>query len=145
MHKFLISILALFSLATAGCAGSESNASQPIASINKEGSLSGNWKIVRLGSEAIEQNQRTANMNFENGRVSGTAFCNNYGGEIKGQMPNISFGPMMSTEMACMENMLMDKEAKFHAMLGEVKSASQNCNELQFKNQSGEVIAVFRK
>ena len=142
MNRLLFGFLAI---AIGGCAVAEQNTSQSISTVSTSQPISGNWKITSLRSEPIEQNLRTANIKFENGRISGTAFCNNYSGEIIGQMPNISFGPVISTEMACMENLLMDKEAKFHAMLGEVKSAVQNGNQLKFKNQTGVVIAVFSK
>ncbi len=145
MKNLSLVILALCGLGIIACAASEPNGTSSASRTNTAQSISGNWKIVRLGAEPIAQNPQTANIEFENGRISGIGFCNRYGGEIKGRMPNISFGPIMATEMACMENGLMDKEAKYFAMLGEVKSIAQNGNELQFKNQSGAVIAVFRK
>lgn len=145
MKKSNFGLMAIISLVIIGCAAAEPRTSHANPSVHVTQVLSGNWKIAALYGEAIEQNLRTANIKFENGRASGTGFCNNYGGEIKGQMPYISFGPIMATKMACMENMLMEQEAKFHAMLGEVRSALQNGNDLTLKNQSGEVIAVFKK
>ena len=43
----------------------------------------------------------SATLTIEGNRLSGKAPCNRYAGEMLGTPPNISFGPMIATRMAC--------------------------------------------
>lgn len=107
--------------------------------------VKGNWIITTLNGKPIARNNRSANIEFSGNGISGGGFCNRYFGAIIGTYPNISFGPIGATQMACIENNLMALEIEFHNMLGAVKSAEQVENKLRFKNESGVVIAEFAK
>ena len=54
------------------------------------------------------------------GRVSGSGGCNHIAGQAEIQGERITFGPMISTKMACAPA-VMDQESKFLAALGDVQ------------------------
>jgi heat shock protein HslJ len=54
------------------------------------------------------------------GKVTGSGGCNRISGRAEVQGERITFGPMISTKMAC-PPAIMDQESKFLAALGDVQ------------------------
>jgi len=84
------------------------------------GSPAGTWLAEDIrGGGVIDFAQTTLQIEPDgrvSGRVSGHGGCNRYGGRARIRGSSISFGPMVSTKMACAPA-LMDQEQKFHAAL----------------------------
>lgn len=80
------------------------------------GSPAGNWLADDIRGRGVIDDAQTTLQIEPDGRVSGRGGCNRYGGRAHIRGSSISFGPMISTKMACAPA-LMDQEQKFHAAL----------------------------
>ncbi len=80
------------------------------------------WKLVELRGQPVKTVRKDAYMILKNdGRVQGNGGCNGMGGSYVLKEPNrLSFGPMISTMMACAEG--MDTEQGLHAVLEQADS-----------------------
>ena len=87
--------------------------------------LSGtNWKLVAYGpannpipaAEGIETSVKFGT----DGRISGNLGCNSFGGEYKQTGTQLTFGPMMSTEMACPEPQMSQESISLSILSGTV-------------------------
>jgi heat shock protein HslJ len=58
------------------------------------------WRIKAINGVAVAADPAT-DINFADGRMSGSAGCNRLGSEYKFVNRTLSFGPVMSTKMAC--------------------------------------------
>jgi heat shock protein HslJ len=75
-----------------------------------------------------------------NGRVSGSSGCNRFTGAYEiTEDGSIKIGPLASTRMACAES-AMASEAKFFAMLDEVRSFERSDTSLQLRSADGVVL-----
>lgn len=61
-------------------------------------------------------------LSFEDSQVSGTTGCNSYGGEYEVDGEKLSFGAMFMTEMACLDEGVMDQESAYLELLGQAES-----------------------
>jgi heat shock protein HslJ len=87
--------------------------------------------------------QVTAEFNAD-GQVSGTSGCNTYSGgyEVDGDM--ITFSPLASTMMACIEPAgLMEQEAAYLQNLGKAASFRVTDGKLEMLDAAGQVILVY--
>jgi heat shock protein HslJ len=91
MKKLIIGLLVLFLLAA--CAGGSS------------ASITGQWKLVSYGpagSQIPALSNVNTNIEFTaDGKLNGNVGCNSFGGDYKVNGKNLTFGPIMSTMMAC--------------------------------------------
>lgn len=97
-----ISLFAVIALTAVACLGSDF-----------ADSLEGSWQLTSgtvNGEEVPIIDTHPITIAFEDGRVSGTASCNSYGGEYDLSGSSISFGDLAMTEMACMPPETMDAE-----------------------------------
>jgi heat shock protein HslJ len=108
--KIFRTIAILSILVLSACAGGDDGRAAQL-----EGT---SWVMTTyLGVSPLEGTQAT--IIFEEGRVSGIASCNHYGGSYEVKGDTIWFGDMVITEMYCMEpNGVMDQEAVFMRLLG---------------------------
>lgn len=110
-------------------------------SISKE--LTGEWKIVSVKGKKTQGNSVLDIQ--DNGRIAGTAGCNRFGGNIKIEEKKISFGQMISTQMACSEA-LMQQERNILQEFGQAVIFKVVNNELILCDQKGnELIKMARK
>lgn len=58
-------------------------------------------------------------MNFQTGTVGGNSGCNTFGGDVTLDGAKISFGPLISTKMACIEGGRMSQEFAFMQLLSD--------------------------
>lgn len=108
MKKSLLLYTTLFIIAgltLAACAG------KPSASVV------GNWNLVSYGSPT---SQTPAVPNVEasvtfgsDGKLNGNVGCNGFGGDYKVDGETITFGPIMSTLMACADPIMEQESAVF--------------------------------
>jgi heat shock protein HslJ len=75
------------------------------------------WELTQINGSPVLPNT-TITLNFDaEGRVGGSAGCNNYGGDYSLANGGIQFGMLFSTMMACMEDGVMQQEQDYLALL----------------------------
>ena len=77
------------------------------------------WLAVSIAGAAVPNPERVT-LSIANGRVFGRGGCNQYSGPVEYGNGRIKIGPIISTEMACVEGGLMQLESKY---LGALQSA----------------------
>lgn len=103
------------------------------------------WVLVQLGDNTSPQGNGgkpvTLTLASAEGRASGNAGCNGYSGPFTLSGNQLSFGPAISTKMACEQG--MDVEIAFLAMLNEVRTYEATDSSLVLVGSSGS-LARFR-
>lgn len=82
-------------------------------------SVEGPWQLVSGTVDGVEVPILETNpitIVFEGDQVSGVAACNNYSGPFALDAPSIEFGNLVITEMACLDEEVMEAESLY--MLG---------------------------
>ena len=69
------------------------------------------WVLTEVDGKPVAY---SATLMIDGTRLSGKAPCNRYSGEIRGTPPDITFGPIAATRMAC--DGLADETAYFEAL-----------------------------
>jgi heat shock protein HslJ len=80
------------------------------------------WRIVSINGALIPADQG-ALISFDADRMSGSVGCNRLGASYHFENGTLSFGPMMSTRMACPDP-IAAQEYGFVTMLGKLKSTA---------------------
>ncbi len=106
-----------------GCGGAPVDAE---AAADSSAILDGQWGIVSLAGEAIDDDRAT--IRFQEGRISATVGCNRMAGSFRFAGEQLIAGPMMSTKMAC-AGPLMPREAKLAELLGQPLAHATNTAE----------------
>src|SRR6185295_4691458 len=79
------------------------------------------WRLVSLGpagAEAAVIQGTTVTLRFaEDGRASGSTGCNSYSGTYQVRGDNISFGRLISTKRACLDQNANQQESRFLSAL----------------------------
>jgi heat shock protein HslJ len=83
-----------------------------------------------------------ANATFENSRIAGNGGCNRFGGDYTVNGASISFGPLMSTMMAC-GSPQDDVEKAYLAALGKAATFTATADTLTMYDASGADLLVF--
>lgn len=99
--------------------------------------LNGTWQLNYITGPRIAFNglfptkKPTIIFDIANKRIAGNAGCNSYGGELKAETGKIDFsGPLISTQMACMDGML--GETTYLQMLKKVNAFNVSDTTLNF-------------
>ncbi len=106
-----------------------------------EASPVGSWLAEDiLGGGVVDNAQATLQI-AEGGSVTGNSGCNGFGGTATIEGDRISFGMLVSTQMACAEA-LMNQEQKLHDALARVASFRLEAagNKLVLLDASGEPL-----
>jgi putative lipoprotein len=82
--------------------------------------LSGRWRAESIRSRGVIGDPQTVIEIAADGRVTGSGGCNRISGKATATGAHISFGPMISTKMACAPA-IMDQESKFLSALGDTR------------------------
>jgi heat shock protein HslJ len=106
----IIPLLVIAALALAACSGN---------------SLAGtSWTLVSYGDPAaptMAVSGVDTSLNFDNnGQVGGSMGCNSFGGDYSVKGDKITFGSIISTEMACDELRMSQETSTFAVMSGTV-------------------------
>ncbi|MDG5500189.1 YbaY family lipoprotein [Marinobacter sp. BGYM27] len=105
------------------------------------------WKLVELNGNAIKNDVgvRAKEINIvlheEGTRAVGFAGCNNFSGSYTLSGNDISFGALISTQMACLAG--MDVEDSYLKMLQETTHFKQERGVLTFFNDSDEAVLKY--
>lgn len=128
----LVSITSKTPIAQSGATQLEGPEWVLLSYINGEGEM----------TEALPGVKTTAH--FQNGELNGNAGCNGYFGSYETEDLQISFGPLASTEMYCVNPAgVMDQETAYLQALERVESYSIQGNQLLFLNGSGESLLTY--
>jgi heat shock protein HslJ len=82
---------------------------------------------------------------FNDGRISGSSGCNSYGAAYTIQDDKISLEAIAMTEMACLDEGVMESEAQFLELLGKAKSFQLNEDTLNLMDEAGNTTLTFVK
>src|SRR5581483_2803882 len=104
-----LAALALAALLLSGCATPVS----PVSAL--EGPT---WVLRDIDDASIMDGSYADFAIASDGSFHGNASCNGYGGKAQISGPNISFGPVISTKMACTPAGTMQQEDRFLDALG---------------------------
>jgi putative lipoprotein len=82
--------------------------------------MNGRWLAEAIRNRGVIDNLQTVLEIAADGQVSGSAGCNRISGKATLDGAYLSFGPMISTKMACAPA-IMDQESKFLSALGDTR------------------------
>lgn len=70
------------------------------------------WQAVSINDTPVSA-PRPLTLSFMEGRASGHSGCNQYSGSVDYDTRHIKFGQVISTKMACMDDGVMQLEARY--------------------------------
>jgi len=79
------------------------------------------WVLEEVGGVPVVQRGRATLSFAESGRASGNGSCNRFSGTATIAGDSLSFGPLLSTKMACVEDALTNQETRYLASLGSAR------------------------
>jgi heat shock protein HslJ len=102
------------------------------------------WTIVTLGGKRAVEGIATE-VRFSDGKISGSAGCNHFGGPYSETGKNLKLGAVFRTEMGCPEPQ-MGQENKFLALLnsGELSMRFSVTGDLILTNAAGDQAVLKR-
>ena len=107
VSRCYFTILFSFAALGGGCAGNGDGKSAPVSD-GAAALPSGLWRVTAHGDPAAPEypvagTEITLDFNHEEGRISGSAGCNRFGGTFSVDGSELSFGPLMATKKMCLE------------------------------------------
>lgn len=143
--RFYFSALLLLAVGTACKPKPETPPSTPSNSAPAAGIEDREWALVQIGENTSPLGNGgkpvTLTLQSSDQRAFGNAGCNRYGGPYHLAGDSLSFGPAISTKMACEQG--MDVETAFLSMLNEVLTYQATDSSLTLVGVSGP-LARFR-
>lgn len=101
-----------------------------------------NWKIETMGG-APPPVEIVITAEFNDGRVSGSSGCNSYGATYMNDNGKLDIGDIAVTEMACLDDGVMQFEQSFLELLGMVGSYSMSESRLDLLDEGGNAVLSF--
>ena len=137
-NRVLFVVLILFvSIFFVGCN------SEPI---NLEGS---SWKLEsyvnNLGHSVSPVSNTKMNLEFKDGRISGSSGCNSYFAKYTLEGKSLTFGLIGATKMHCTNPAVMEQETTFLSSLALIKTFKVEGNKLKLIDGNGKVLLTFNK
>jgi heat shock protein HslJ len=80
---------------------------------------------------------------FADGQVSGSGGCNRFTGSYTQDGDRLKLGTLAATQMACTDEVVMQKEQQFFQMLGAVHTTEATHMKLILKDAAGKELAVL--
>jgi heat shock protein HslJ len=111
--------------------------------------LEGSWNVTGYnnGKQAVVSvaagTELTANFGAD-GKLSGSAGCNNYTASYQTDGNKISIGPAATTRKAC-EQAVMDQETQYLAALATAATYRIDGNKMELRTADGAMAATFQK
>lgn len=133
-YLLIISILTILIIALTACAAGSNN-------------LSGTqWRLTELnGSVPLETAEPIA-LNFTSAdQAGGNSGCNSYSGSYRIAGSNVSFGALVSTERACLDQGMMTQEAALYQALSAVTAYELRNDQLILMDSTGTVTLRFAR
>jgi heat shock protein HslJ len=104
--------------------------------------LDGDWLVTAYNDgqgHLVAVGDGSVQVSVADGRISGTAGCNSFMGEIVVDANGLAIGPLMATKMACQPQELMDREAAVMAALQASTAVSSEDASLALLDAAGTV------
>ena len=117
------------------------------SSIDQQALTGTEWQLVSLGpagSEADVVPGTTVTLKFgEDGRASGSTGCNSYGGTYEVRGDSISFGRLVSTRRACLDQNANQQEQRFLSSLEAANRFRLSSDRLTLLSDRGRNVLNF--
>lgn len=110
------------------------NASQPV---DLDGT---SWILTHIGDASLPSDL-IGTLAFSDGKAAGSATCNRYSGSYEQDGADLSFGPLMTTMMACLDSTV---ETAFLAAMERVASFQIVDDQLLLVDGSGNTVLTFK-
>lgn len=133
MKPFFVPFIAAVLLSLTACNGN----STPLTDLN-----SSSWILTHISSKSVLAGTQPT-LNLEDGQASGNGSCNSFGGEYTLRGARLTFGPLMSTMMACDPVEVMEQEQAFLSALGSAARFSIKAGKLTILNADGNEVLTF--
>lgn len=133
MKAFYVLTLGLLALTLAAC----STGAGPAFSLDGT-----TWSLASLNGQPVVDGSQ-ASLEFTDGQASGNGSCNGFGGEYVQDGDSLTFGPIVSTLMACLEPGIMEQESAYFTALTATASFRVDEQTLSLFDADGSVLAVF--
>jgi heat shock protein HslJ len=128
-----IASLSVVAIVVLGCAPAAPSPSTP--------ALAGtSWTVISINGAGVVPDSPPTIQFSEDGRVSGSSGCNQYGGSFKADGGAIEFGALQSTEMFC-EGARGPQEAAFTAALSGARSYSVDADGQLLIEGAAQIVA----
>lgn len=102
------------------------------------------WNLTTLQGEATLPGSSITLSFDEGGQAGGSAGCNSYGGSYAVSGEALSFGALVSTQMACLAPAgVMDQEQAYLQALGQAAGYNLDADSLEILDDAGNVVLVF--
>ena len=105
------------------------------------------WRLVSLGPAGAEVNVvpgTTVTLKFgDDGRASGSTGCNSYSGTYEVRGDNLSFGRLISTRRACLDQNANEQEQRFLSFLEMASRFRLNSDRLTIFSDRGRNVLNF--
>ena len=105
------------------------------------------WRLVSLGPAGAETDivaGTTVTLNFgEDGRASGSTGCNSYSGAYQVRGDNLSFGRLVSTRRACLDQNANQQEQRFLSALESANRFRLSTDRLTILSDRGRSVLNF--
>jgi len=132
--KVIVIVLFTAMILTA-CSNSKSPSDDPLSGTS--------WELVFYRKSTVLEGP-IITANFEDGEVNGSAGCNSFSGSYQVEGDTISFGPIASTLMACMDpEGIMEQETMFLAWLQDAQTFWIRDNQLLIFRSDGEALTFI--
>ncbi len=135
IKQILAFLLAALILTTTACSGT--GAAQP--------DLNGtSWTLTQIQGKPV-LNDTKPDLSFDNGQASGAGSCNGFGGSYTLSGNKLTFGPLMSTMMACFPTEIMDQEQAYLSALSATASFRVDGDRLTLFDAGGKILLEFTR
>lgn len=131
MFVYLAVALTLTACGVGGAAGSAA-------------SLAGEWTLLTLNGESLLAGS-TITATFEDDKITGYSGCNVYGGAYTVKGAGLQLGEIAMTQMACLEDGVMDQEQTFMKALSNVAKFRLDNDRLELLDESGAILLAYAR
>ena len=139
MKKILFSMTVCVSLLMLAACGSGST------STASGGDVTGQvWALTALNGQPLVDGGGISAQFTADGKVSGSAGCNQYAGKYTVSGSNITFDPAISTTMMACPQPIMDQESAYLKMLGAAKTYEVKGKELTLMDAGNKKLATYK-
>ena len=103
------------------------------------------WQVIEINGQAVPSSLGVT-MNFEaEGKAGGKAPCNSYFADYDQSGEQLTFSMIGSTEMACLDEGVMELETDFFQSLGQVSRFTLEAESLFILDEGGNTLLVLTK
>jgi putative lipoprotein len=139
MRGLIVVVVGSLSFVASGCSPTQPD-SQSTPKVQLIGST---WLAEDIDGAGVIDNAQSTLVFGPDGRVSGRAGCNQYGGSVTLNGASMVMDKVFSTKMACTAPALMDQESRFLAALQATRSYRMDGTKLVLLDGAGKARLTF--